>query len=277
MKFISEKKYHAKLLLFGEFTIIDGGTALAFPIDRFFGKWSSDQKDESLLEYYNYIISKPFIDRSKIESLSQSSICFNANIPYGYGLGSSGALTAAIYDFAKKTSSNKLHTIKDNLADMEAYFHGQSSGLDPLTSYVNKPIESNQGILRTNDSLRLPPKLFLFDSEIKRNSKLMIDVFLKKKKNDDFKNILLNLNRLNETAILALSEGDDKLLCKTFSKISALQFKNFKEMIPEHIKDLWENGLSSKAYSIKLSGAGGGGYFVGLGNLDPTDKTLYLS
>lgn len=37
-------------------------------------------------------------------------------------------------------------------------------------------------------------------------------------------------------------------------------------MIPDNIKPIWIKGLETKAYYIKLSGAGGGGFFLGIGN-----------
>ena len=35
-------------------------------------------------------------------------------------------------------------------------------------------------------------------------------------------------------------------------------------MIPKLFVDLWEQGLQSKSYSLKLCGAGGGGFLMGM-------------
>ena len=60
---------------------------------------------------------------------------FKSNIPQGYGLGSSGALVAAFYDrYAKKK------ILKNIFSEMESYFHGESSGVDPLNCYLGSPI-----------------------------------------------------------------------------------------------------------------------------------------
>ena len=62
--------------------------------------------------------------------------------------GSSGALVAAFYDrYAldkispqDDLSPEKLARLKSIFAAMESYFHGQSSGLDPLNSYLSLPL-----------------------------------------------------------------------------------------------------------------------------------------
>jgi mevalonate kinase len=42
-----------------------------------------------------------------------------------------------------------------------------------------------------------------------------------------------------------------------------LQFDFFSEMIPEKFKRIWENGIQSGTYSLKLCGSGGGGFILG--------------
>ena len=54
-------------------------------------------------------------------------------------------------------------------------------------------------------------------------------------------------------------------------QLSDMQLKLFKEMIPADFYDLWVKGLSSGLFTIKLCGAGGGGYL--LGYTEDFDKT----
>ena len=76
---------------------------------------------------------------------------FDSSIPQGYGVGSSGALVAAVYDkyaFGKITvlenlTKEKLLHLKAVFSLMESFFHGKSSGLDPLNSYLSLPILIN--------------------------------------------------------------------------------------------------------------------------------------
>jgi mevalonate kinase len=76
---------------------------------------------------------------------------FDSSIPQGYGIGSSGALVAAIYDqyatdkitVLENLTQEKLLKLKKIFGRMESYFHGTSSGLDPLNSYLSIPILIN--------------------------------------------------------------------------------------------------------------------------------------
>ena len=63
---------------------------------------------------------------------------FDSSIPQGYGVGSSGALVAAIYDqyalnkitVLENLTKDKLVQLKQSLQQWNL-FHGKSSGLDP--------------------------------------------------------------------------------------------------------------------------------------------------
>ncbi len=76
---------------------------------------------------------------------------FDSSIPQGYGVGSSGALVAAIYDkyadnkitVLENLTREKLLQLKNIFSQMESFFHGKSSGLDPLNSYLSIPILIN--------------------------------------------------------------------------------------------------------------------------------------
>ena len=76
---------------------------------------------------------------------------FDSSIPQGYGVGSSGALVASIYDqyaadkitVLENLTRDKLLKLKQIFALMESFFHGKSSGLDPLNSYLSLPILIN--------------------------------------------------------------------------------------------------------------------------------------
>ena len=45
--------------------------------------------------------------------------------------------------------------------------------------------------------------------------------------------------------------------------LSNVVLKHFKPMIPQKIQGVWESGLESGQYYLKLCGSGGGGYFLG--------------
>ena len=88
------------------------------------------------------------LDLNSFDKHVKKGMYFDSSIPKGYGVGSSGALVAAVYE---KYANNKI-TVLENLtrekllvlkaifSKMESFFHGKSSGLDPLNSYLSIPI-----------------------------------------------------------------------------------------------------------------------------------------
>src|SRR5690606_36364954 len=110
----------------------------------------------NLERFYNYLLNLEAQDlvSFRLDEFQADIDCgmyFDSSIPQGYGVGSSGALVASIYD---KYANDKI-TVLDNLTRekllklksifslMESFFHGKSSGLDPLNSYLSIPILIN--------------------------------------------------------------------------------------------------------------------------------------
>jgi mevalonate kinase len=46
-------------------------------------------------------------------------------------------------------------------------------------------------------------------------------------------------------------------------KLSSVVLNNFKPMIPEQFHAIWQNGIDTNDYYLKLCGSGGGGYILG--------------
>ena len=90
----------------------------------------------------------------------------------------------------------------------------------------------------------------------------MIALF-NKKKNDKF-----FLNDFNKSFISLTNECIYNLLNNSISfkdsikNLSESTYINMNEMIPELIKEIWQIGLKSDEYYIKLCGSGGGGFFL---------------
>ena len=166
---MQQRVYNAKLLLFGEYTIIHGSQALALPLTHYSAKWThrpiKEQdpiKRKYLLGLANYLKVQVEgfnfdIDGSAFLEDLQNDLYFESNIPIGYGVGSSGALTAGVYDrYGKGVINPQLSVLKNNLAKIENFFHGSSSGIDPLICYLDQIIllESKGCLLYTSPSPR---------------------------------------------------------------------------------------------------------------------------
>jgi mevalonate kinase len=277
MSDLINKKYFSKLLLFGEYTIIDKGAALVMPLNRYFGHWAHTDDTLSLNAYLDYLMQFDFLNEKKIEQFKLQKLAFKSSIPVGYGLGSSGAITAACYDLFSKHTKEGVFVLQSKLAMMESYFHGKSSGLDPLCILLNKAIVSMDEKLNVLEKFSYPEKLFLLDSKQPRNTKSLVKVFFEKKKSPKFSDVLVRLDSLNRQCINGIQSNNLDLFKMAFKEISQLQLDHFSEMIPEKIRPIWREGLVSDQFCLKLGGAGGGGIFIGMGDCDALQNTAYIS
>ena len=110
---MNKKKFFSKILLFGEYGIIKNSKALVIPYKKYYGslKFSSKldnvQKDSNinLKQLSKYIKNNEFVSNKintlKLDSDIENGLYFESTIPESYGLGSSGAVVAAIYESYK--------------------------------------------------------------------------------------------------------------------------------------------------------------------------------
>ena len=121
---------------------------------------------EGLFLYISGLPPKSFQVRPDLDFFSANlkKYWLEMNIPTGYGLGSSGAVSAAVYDlFFPGVAKLTLEQQKEDLAAIESFFHGKSSGVDALTCHARTPLyfKENGEILRSTinpseDPGRLP-------------------------------------------------------------------------------------------------------------------------
>lgn len=271
--------YFAKVLVFGEYGILYGCQALTIPYKTFSGSFTTGKLIDKQLEgFYYYIksINHQLEYQLDLELLHKEISCgltFNSTIPIGYGLGSSGALTAAIYSgFNHRLPSiqtSQFEILKKDLALLESYFHGNSSGIDPLTSFLNKSIFFNDESSIHPEDVDLNSSKYTFvliDSEVEGKTGKLVSSFIDTLKMDiNLKNQFIKAYRnYSDKAINALIKRDYDSVFKYFSSLSQFQMENMSKLIPEHIQILFETGLKNGNFAIKISGSGGGGYFLGM-------------
>lgn len=215
------------------------------------------------------------LDVNRLKEDISNGLFFDSNIPQGYGVGSSGALVAAIfekYSFTKhdpeSISKEDLKNIKAVFGEMESYFHGKSSGMDPLICYMNLPIliENKENL----DKVAIPKgeegkgAIFLIDSGITGETGPMIQIFFEKMKTEGFRKTLKEeFIRYNNACIDSFLKKDMNPFFRNLKKLSYWAYEHFRPMIPESIFNIWKKGLDSNAYYLKLCGSGGGGYILG--------------
>lgn len=281
--------FYSKILLFGEYGIIKDSKGLSIPYSFYNGALKKDpqpseiaiKSNESLKRFVTYLegINSELV-RFDIESLRDdvnAGMYFDSSIPQGYGVGSSGALVAAIYDkyaFDKITvlenlTREKLLKLKAIFSEMESFFHGKSSGLDPLNSYLSIPIliNSQDNIEATgipSQSTDGKGAVFLLDSGIIGETAPMVGIFMDNMKQEGFRNMLKDqFIKHTDACVDDFLKGDIKSLFKNTKRLSKVVLSHFKPMIPQEFHELWKKGIKTNEYYLKLCGSGGGGYILG--------------
>jgi mevalonate kinase len=257
--------FPSKILLFGEYLVLKGGQAISIPYKKFSLQKTFVEKSNKayLIKFFEFISSNEIFKNRISEQLKvdiENGLHFESNIPVGYGLGSSGAIVALIYDHYILEKKNELLEVKFELGQLENFFHNNSSGVDPLTSYIQMPIHispDESSILCHEISLA---SFYLHDSGIKRNAKVAIDHFVNLSRAELFQNELMKLSILNNSIIQNLI--DQKSILSQMQQFSKIQLELFSDFIPEPTKKLWEYGIHSETYWMKLCGAGMGGMFL---------------
>ncbi|TYP77242.1 mevalonate kinase family protein [Aquimarina intermedia] len=283
--------FYSKILLFGEYGIIKDSKGLSIPYNFYKGalKVSDNPSEEAIksnthlknfAEYLQTIQNDALVtfDFEALFSDVASGMYFDSSIPQGYGVGSSGALVAAIYDkyaidkitILENLTRDKLLKLKEIFAVMESFFHGKSSGLDPLNSYLSLPI-----LIHSKDNIEaagIPSQsteqkkgaVFLLDSGIVGETAPMVSIFMENMKQEGFRNMLkTQFVKHTDDCVDDFLKGDVKSLFMNIKKLSNVVLDNFKPMIPQQFHALWKKGIDTNAYYLKLCGSGGGGYILG--------------
>ena len=150
--------YPSKVMLVGEYSGLAGGSALTIPFKKFHtrvrrtthippGKENEAfQSVSTLKELHQFICDLPEGSFHAPPDLVKFSdhleyYWLETTLPTGYGLGTSGTISAAIYELFFPESRNvSLSLQKEDLALIESYFYKQSRGIDPLTCFAGSPL-----------------------------------------------------------------------------------------------------------------------------------------
>lgn len=289
---IKDSLYYAKILLFGEYGIIEDSMGLSIPYHFFKGSFDFAPEPNEFQFNSNHSM-RLFVDHLaelnangelpcsiNFKALNvdlDAGLYFNSSIPQGFGVGSSGALVAAIYNQyaigaispSSVMENDQLPQLKLILAKMESYFHGKSSGLDPLICYLNLPILiKGKGDLGTvgipTENVAGKGAIFLMNSGAPGKTQSMVSIFLNRLKEDGFRNMVkTQLKKQNDDCVKSFLKGDVTQLFGHLKGLSQLLLDNFRPMIPDHFEQVWRQGIDSNAYYLKLCGSGGGGFILG--------------
>ena len=293
--------FYSKILLFGEYGIIKDSKGLSIPYNFFKGALKKDENpsdeaiksNKNLKKFTDYLetidSSVVLFDLEKLKQDIAGGMYFDSSIPQGYGVGSSGAIVAAFYDkyaqnkitVLENLTREKLLKLKTIFSEMESYFHGKSSGLDPLNSYLSLPI-----LINSNDNIEatgIPSQksngngaVFLLDSGITGETAPMVRIFMENMKQEGFRKMLKDqFIKHTDACVDDFLKGDIKSLFSNTKQLSKVVLNHFKPMIPKQFHELWKKGIETNEYYLKLCGSGGGGYILGFTkNIDIAKQSL---
>ncbi|MFN8308978.1 MAG: hypothetical protein U0T73_03355 [Chitinophagales bacterium] len=279
----SFKKFPGKLLLFGEHLINRGARALAVPSHLFEGhfQWNkvaandtAIQSSNELLKLANYLVFDDKLaeryDTTRLLTDIENGLYFESTIPQGYGMGSSGALVAAVAESYRKQplKKNDWTAVKTELANIERFFHGKSSGLDPLVSFLEKSVIIEKAEVKEVFDLKTSEKpmirAFLIDTGMQRQTAPWVDLFLKKCGEPSFEKIVDgSLVKASDICIQSFLNQKYPQFWKSLQVLSQMHYDAMPEFIPEPFQEVWQTGLRTGEYYLKICGAGGGGFILG--------------
>lgn len=278
--------FPAKILLFGEYGILLNSKALSIPYPNYSGRLAyfdlSEDHPQQPERLSNGLLKKmtkylksarnqfSFLNIKQLEADIRSGLYFDSTIPPGGGLGSSGALSAAIYErYAKDLPLEDKRAIQLQLAAIESCFHGKSSGIDPLTSFLNEPV-----LLDRKSPIPTAPdlsafhqqfSLYLISTRASSETGELVTWFLSRCRESSFEEIMVNeyVPLINQTVDAAV-KGDPIHLEELLNNYVQFQLNHLDKMIPIAMRKHFEHGTASGEFHLKLCGSGGGGYLLAI-------------
>jgi mevalonate kinase len=286
--------FPAKILLFGEYTILLGSSAFSIPYHAYTatlafpgnGQPTSSRKqitsNHRLLGFYQYLDKhgarfSQIIDLERFHKDLKQGLFLQSTIPPGYGLGSSGALVAAIHHrFARcnsliyeRAGADEMIRLKSELSELESFFHGKSSGFDPTVSLLKRPL-----VLRSDgvpELTNLPhafsagsPGIFLLDTGQAGKTAPLVKQFLEIfKPEGQVSEEGKSLTGIVDHLVSSFLDFSDEIFWDLMKKFSIIQIEKFKPMIPGNYVSIWSEGIESRLFYLKLCGSGGGGFLTG--------------
>ena len=283
-----KERYYSKVILFGEYSMIFDSTALMVPLKQFSAQWrfashllaqgaaASNASLQRFADYLSTLDIKDLFDLQRFNHELNYNLFLDSNVPSGYGLGSSGTLVAAVYDAYAKERTDDCLKLKEIFGKMESYFHGSSSGIDPLQCYLGNPFKiTPKGVqILSDDFLNKDIHICLIDTKIKSNTKPLVNHFKKQRNDADFlKRFQKDYVPQVKSCIETMISGDNKLFFKSLKQLTKGQMEFLRPMITDNTLDLFTADYDFN-FGVKISGSGGGGYVLGF--TDDMDKTSDL-
>ena len=275
-----------KWVLSGEHSVLRGARAVALPHPEFrlnlrfkTGGERFETAPPEARELAIALVEGVFrISGKTAPELSPGLLEIQSTIPFGAGLGSSAALCSAIVRWLAPVAGIPSEEIREVATRLEDRFHGRSSGMDVAVTSEERPIVfQNTGGERKVELLPLEkmPKFSFHDTGLRKKTSECIARVERFHAENPQRGSELD-DRMGRASVLAeeglrlfSQAGDEKGRASALESIkSAMETGQscFREwdLMPESATEI-ERALRKRgALSVKLTGAGGGGFLVAL-------------
>ena len=275
----------AKYILSGEHSVLRGHPALVFPVNEKLIKLCYDANNSKLSVSFAGEFEKPMILvfwgllEESLQKVGKSkedlygNVVIKNEIPLGVGLGFSAAFCVVItklFIYLGWLDDGELFSFATGLED---YFHGKSSGLDVLGSSSTSGMffldKKNYSAL----SISWKPKLYLmYSGRVSVTSQCVKKVVMLNEENPEWaQEIDKRMSASVLQAYHSLKEPND-LKGLSWSIKTAQQCFHDWGLVPEDVANkvayMYQNG----AIAVKITGAGDGGFLLGLWLDEPPKK-----
>lgn len=264
--------------MFGEHSVLYRSDVLAIPFGKYSGSFVfGGDSDEAVLsnrilkQYFSFLKEDKkrfaFLDLGRLEAELSQGLWFSSSIPQNYGVGSSGALVAALFDrFGREQKNLNISELKQRLSELESWFHGRSSGFDPLVSYLHSPVLLRGGIpsvLEPEETEKSGFQVFLVDSGQPSSTRKHTAGFQELFSDKSFETLFYSsyIPLVNQTISSFLAGSVD--FEENLTAVSAFQCDCFSFLFPSEFIEIMREGFGNRAFYLKLCGSGGGGFLLG--------------
>ena len=270
---------HAKVILFGEHSVVYGTPALALPMAslgmqatawRMAGsaRFESNYYTGNLMDSPGSMAAPRTAVQATVKhvrgSLSGLVVSVTGNIPLGRGLGSSAAAAGAIVEAVARLHDTELSQKErfELVQQAECVAHGKASGLDAYTTISPTPIRFQQG-KATPVPVALQDACFIVaDTGVHGSTLQAVDAVrsLRERNPQAINPIINELGDLTELAVDDLAQNRLSALGERMNRAQTL----LQALTVSHpsVERLVEAARRAGALGAKLTGAGLGGCIV---------------
>lgn len=255
----------AKVILSGEHFVVHGASAIAGAINLYL-KLKIEKNNEDIIYSNGKIIHADYVLKKvkEITGLSKVKIHVKSSIPKSAGLGSSAsfhvASIIASYKLAGITPS--LDKLFEESMELEKYVHKNPSGID-VWAVLNGGViifKKGERVFSINSKI---DKILLIDSGQRRNTGILVSKvsYLKENEKEKFNSLVEMADAITLSMRNAIENGD-VVKAKALFKMNQALLELIDVSTPK-INFILEK-LQKEGISAKITGAGGGGYLIGL-------------